>query len=137
MADCWFQVTSDMQNILLVNALSEILEQCHNQKYYIVFLNSDVNDVSDGLFSNHQENGVELEPTLFHEDFIFHENLRIHTFQNVEEVRKFYLDNIQLLKSQFGILVFLYSVLMTRVCITGFRDNCSKSVCPGFRTRPV
>ncbi|XP_063930447.1 ubiquitin carboxyl-terminal hydrolase MINDY-3 homolog [Zophobas morio] len=108
------KVTSDMQNILLVNALSEILEQCHNQKYYIVFLNSDVNDVSDGLFSNHQENGVELEPTLFHEDFIFHENLRIHTFQNVEEVRKFYLDNIQLLKSQFGILVFLYSVLMTR-----------------------
>jgi hypothetical protein len=104
-----------MQDLLLVNALSEILEQCSSQKYYVVYLNSDLNDASNGLLSDLDRyvvgNGLTVEP----EAATFHENLHIHTFQNMEEVRKYYLDNIQLLKSQYGILLFLYSVIMTRV----------------------
>jgi hypothetical protein len=103
-----------MQDLLLVNALSEILEQCSSQKYYVVYLNSDLNDASNGLLSDLDRyvvgNGLTVEP----EAATFHENLHIHTFQNMEEVRKYYLDNIQLLKSQYGILLFLYSVIMTR-----------------------
>jgi hypothetical protein len=106
--------TPEMQDLLLVNALSEILEQCSSQKYYVVYLNSDLNDASNGLLSDLDRyvvgNGLTVEP----EAATFHENLHIHTFQNMEEVRKYYLDNIQLLKSQYGILLFLYSVIMTR-----------------------
>ncbi|XP_044261466.1 ubiquitin carboxyl-terminal hydrolase MINDY-3 homolog isoform X1 [Tribolium madens] len=95
-------VTSDMQTHLLANALCEILEQCTGQKYFLVYLS----DTSDEVV----QNGVVSES----ESTVFHEGLRIHVFQNVEEVRKYYIENINHLKSQYGILLFLYSVILTR-----------------------
>lgn len=102
-----------MQTHLLVNALCEILEQCSSQKYYLVYLHSDLNDASDGILDvngdNIENGGAEPEST------IFHDSLRIHTFQNVEDVRKYFVEHIQSLRLQYGILLFLYSIILTRV----------------------
>lgn len=45
----------------------------------------------------------------------FHEDLKVRCFQCLEEVDKYYLDNIGLLKAQYGVLLFLYSVIASKV----------------------
>lgn len=45
----------------------------------------------------------------------FHDSLRISIFSNVKDVEKYYHENINMLTEQYGILLFLYSVIATRV----------------------
>ncbi|RZC36356.1 protein FAM188A -like [Asbolus verrucosus] len=123
-------VTPEMQHHLLVNALGEILEQCGDRKYYVVYLNSDLNDASDlvsDLNGDNLENGL---PPELESPCKFHETLRIHHFHDPEEVRKYYLDNTPLLKSQFGILLFLYSVIATRGLEGVHSDNSNDTMEP-------
>lgn len=47
----------------------------------------------------------------------FHDNIRIRGITNLAEVEKYYLENINILKAQYGILLFLYSVIMTKVTL--------------------
>ncbi|XP_008194678.1 ubiquitin carboxyl-terminal hydrolase MINDY-3 homolog isoform X2 [Tribolium castaneum] len=71
-------VTSDMQTHLLVNALCEILEQCTGRKYFLVYL-------SDTISDQVVQNGVVSQQHTESESTVFHEGLRIHVFQGVEE----------------------------------------------------
>lgn len=45
----------------------------------------------------------------------FHECLRIRNFTNITEVERYYGENVKVLKDQFGILLFLYTVISTKV----------------------
>lgn len=45
----------------------------------------------------------------------FHERLSLQTWDNIEEVKQFYTDNYHILTGNFGVLKFMYSVLLTKV----------------------
>lgn len=45
---------------------------------------------------------------------VFHDCLTIHEFESVEEVEKFFVENYTILSSRYGVLLFLYSVLLTK-----------------------
>lgn len=45
----------------------------------------------------------------------FHERLTIHTYDDINDVKQFYTTNFHLLAGNFGVLKFMYSVLLTKV----------------------
>lgn len=45
----------------------------------------------------------------------FHERLSIKNLQEQGDVHKFYTDNFVVLSGSYGVLLFMYSVLMTKV----------------------
>lgn len=50
----------------------------------------------------------------------FHERLSLQTMDDIEEVKQFYTDNYHILTGNFGVLKFMYSVLLTKVMIFAF-----------------
>ncbi|XP_046743883.1 ubiquitin carboxyl-terminal hydrolase MINDY-3 homolog isoform X3 [Diprion similis] len=66
------------------------------------------NDENNQETTNSMENRLELEPD------IFHSQLRIFTIDNMDELKKYFSDQIEMLKNQFGILLFLYTVVCTK-----------------------
>ncbi|CAH0548582.1 unnamed protein product [Brassicogethes aeneus] len=100
-------VTPEMQNLSLVNALVEILGLCNVQKYYMVYLNDDFNK-SDKSGDLEESNVVKIDPVAFHN------SLEVVEIPTMLDVRKYYMLHINNLKNQYGILLFLYSVIYTR-----------------------
>lgn len=45
----------------------------------------------------------------------FHERLRIRIFDDINDVKSFYAENYHVLSGSFGMLKFMYSVLLTKV----------------------
>lgn len=45
----------------------------------------------------------------------FHDELRVHCFHCMDDVVKYYFENIEKLKAQYGVLLFLYSVIASKV----------------------
>lgn len=45
----------------------------------------------------------------------FHERLSIHACDNIEEVERFYSENYHVLAGNYGVLKFMYTVLLTKV----------------------
>lgn len=45
----------------------------------------------------------------------FHERLSIQSFDNIEDVEKFYTDHYHILTGNYGVLKFMYTVLLTKV----------------------
>ncbi|XP_049953550.1 ubiquitin carboxyl-terminal hydrolase MINDY-3 homolog [Schistocerca serialis cubense] len=118
----WREVEQDTQNELLVGAICEILVQAARQnggRFVLV----DTCDSPTATPSPSTDS-----PTLDHSsvDYIeqpadesccqkqFHAHLRVLTFENKEEVETFYLQRIYTLQGTYGVLLFLYSVIMTK-----------------------
>ncbi|XP_030747048.1 ubiquitin carboxyl-terminal hydrolase MINDY-3 homolog [Sitophilus oryzae] len=98
--------TDELQNKILVSALCEILSECSTEKYLIARLD---NRSTDGdTNENLPEVGEGLDPARFHND------LEILYFQSIEDVTKYYSENIASLTDRFGVLLFLYSVILSR-----------------------
>lgn len=45
----------------------------------------------------------------------YHEGLQVLNFDTIEEVEKYYTEHWQVLSGQYGVMLFLYSVLLTKV----------------------
>lgn len=45
----------------------------------------------------------------------FHERLSVRSVENVDELEKYYSENFAVLSGQYGVLLFMYTVLMTKV----------------------
>lgn len=108
------QVDSEIQNRTLITALCEILQQCNQQKYHIVHLTSDFNSVLNG--DNSENNFLNVVQENVVDPVQFHACLRIKVVPNIGDVEKYYYENAQALRDPYGILLFLYSVIATRVC---------------------
>lgn len=111
----FLQITDETQNQILIVALCEILQQCNQQKYYIVHLSSEFSSSSSNASVINGDGGEENTRQCNVDSVLFHENLRRTVFPHIKDVEKYYFDNIQSLRSQYGILLFLYSVIATRV----------------------
>jgi ubiquitin carboxyl-terminal hydrolase MINDY-3/4 len=70
-------------------------------------LRNDTNEMT-GVSETHTIDGEDLTPDKFHERLV------IQDFETIEEVEKFYSENIGILESRYGILLHLYSVLFTK-----------------------
>lgn len=104
----------------MVAALCEILGQCNSrQKFYILHLNDNINSTTlingDNRVNCLNDSEINIEGTII-DHVSFHDNVRIRSITNLAEVEKYYLENINILKAQYGILLFLYSVIITKVC---------------------
>lgn len=54
----------------------------------------------------------------------FHERLSIHSFENIDDVERYYSENFNVLIGNYGVLLFMYTVLMTKVrCMLRFATN--------------
>lgn len=98
-----------------------MLQQCNQQNYHIVHLTSDFNARISVLNGDNSENDF---LNVVRENIIdpvqFHACLRIKIVSNIGDVEKYYYENAQTLRDPYGILLFLYSVIATRVC---WREN--------------
>lgn len=121
-------MTEEHQHKALVTALCEILGQCNAHKFFVLHLNENMANVHNSSSLINGDNRVQCmndeEITVSASPFntmaivdptSFHDNIRIRTALNLSEVEKYYLENINVLKAQYGILLFLYSVIITKV----------------------
>ncbi|GLV38445.1 uncharacterized protein CBL_13004 [Carabus blaptoides fortunei] len=121
-------ISEDKRNELLVQAMCEILHQCNVSKFRLVSQNIKPNQNSlspvssrdnsepDVLLTNAEVPQLpdEISSDISIDSAQFHSRLNIQTYTSIIDVEKYYLDNIQLLQSQYGVLLFLYSVLATK-----------------------
>ncbi|XP_045466489.1 ubiquitin carboxyl-terminal hydrolase MINDY-3 homolog isoform X2 [Harmonia axyridis] len=113
------RVNSEIISSKLIDALIEILEQCKTQKYHLVYLNS---EVLHGSTEANEANCDILEKKdndrfFYHSittPFDFHDRLKVVVYERIEDVRKYFIENIGSIKSQYGVLLFLYSVIHTK-----------------------
>lgn len=107
-----------MQDRILIGALCEILEQCRSEKFKIVYLEKEDRGESGSTVNGDGascDNGTSESSSDMLSPERFHKDVRIRLFANLEDVEKYYFENSQKLKEQYGILMFLYSVIATRV----------------------
>lgn len=132
-----FQLTTDKCNSLLVQAICNILMKCKDDKYRIAYL-LDHRKTADALSptpSHQEEIGAApddalnaesstdtgasrhstIHPELEWSPDEFHERLSIHNFNNIDAVEKYYSDHFHVLSGNYGVLLFMYTVLMTKV----------------------
>lgn len=105
-----------MQHIILVKALCEILHQCSTEGYYIVKLGNPesgsggTSSIINGDLAE-DTNNKKREP----DEQLFHERLRIESCATIGDVEKHYKEGVSDLYGQYGVLLFLYSVVATKV----------------------
>lgn len=135
----FFQLTTDKCKSLLVQAICNILMKCKDDRYRIVYIldqrktadalspvpsdtipaenatNEDTLNAGESLIdtgaASHSEVELEWSPDEFHE------RLSIHNFENIDDVEKYYAENYHVLSGNYGVLLFMYTVLMTKVSI--------------------
>ncbi|KAL3271085.1 hypothetical protein HHI36_021584 [Cryptolaemus montrouzieri] len=111
------KVNLEVENRILVQALLEILEQSRLQKYYIVYLNESNEESNTEVSETNCQSGSEKSENIYENIKTpqnFHERLKVHAFSTIEEVKKYFTENIASIKSEYGVLLFLYSVIHTR-----------------------
>lgn len=54
----------------------------------------------------------------------FHERLSLHNFENIDDVERYYTENYHFLSGNYGVLLFMYTVLVTKVrCWASFHRS--------------
>uniref|UniRef100_A0A1B0D347 Ubiquitin carboxyl-terminal hydrolase MINDY n=2 Tax=Phlebotomus papatasi TaxID=29031 RepID=A0A1B0D347_PHLPP len=130
----FYDLTADKCRTVLIQAICNILMKCKETKYRIVTLRATddahegtPSDVVDAARVNSAETGEspsspapgqvpeasDSQPGTWDPDQ-FHERLTIKDMESIDEVEKFYMENHSLLSGQYGVLLFLYSVLVTK-----------------------
>ena len=61
-----------------------------------------------------EKGGVLLSPTNDVTSDTFHERLVLQNLETIDDVEKFYADNFSTVSNRYGVLLFLYSVLLTK-----------------------
>ncbi|KAL5276186.1 FAM188A family protein [Megaselia abdita] len=100
------ELPADRCRQLLIDALCCILAKAKSGDHFrIAVLNIEPSNTETATGS--------VEGTQFQPDD-FHERLSMKNLQEQEDVRKFYTDNFSVLSGSYGVLLFMYSVLMTK-----------------------
>ncbi|XP_063547836.1 ubiquitin carboxyl-terminal hydrolase MINDY-3 homolog [Cydia strobilella] len=99
-------LTSEKCNSLLVRAVCTILSQCLAPNYNVaVYQRKNETDAESSSASATEETDT-LDQ--------FHRRIEIHPFQGLSEVEAFYTRNIRVLKDKYGVLLLLYSVILSK-----------------------
>ncbi|XP_048005417.1 ubiquitin carboxyl-terminal hydrolase MINDY-3 homolog [Leguminivora glycinivorella] len=99
-------LTSEKCNSLLVRAVCTILSQCLAPKYNVAVYQRKTETEAESSSTSATEETETLEQ--------FHRRIEIHSFQGLSEVEAFYTRNIRVLKDKYGVLLLLYSVILSK-----------------------
>lgn len=94
---CFQDLTAEKCDSLLVRAVCDILAQCSAPAYRVAVYRRDGD-----------ESGEDAAPDRFHR------RLEVHPFRSLSEVEAFYTRNIRVLKERYGVLLLLYSVILSK-----------------------
>ncbi|XP_059616859.1 ubiquitin carboxyl-terminal hydrolase MINDY-3 homolog [Phlebotomus argentipes] len=126
----FYDLTADKCRTVLIQAICNILMKCKETKYRIVTLRAAEEAPADEVDAarvnaadpdaspssppaGEVPEAPEHQPAVWDPDQ-FHERLTIQDMETIDEVEKFYTENPGLLAGQYGVLLFLYSVLATK-----------------------
>ncbi|XP_017877343.1 ubiquitin carboxyl-terminal hydrolase MINDY-3 homolog isoform X1 [Ceratina calcarata] len=140
----WKNINSDVCYQLLVRALIEILKQAMGEKvpkFYIVFMDcvssneesvrntkwerkeTEIQNREEEISIENNEKRKQTNDILLMDvneeckipdSDVFHSQLRLFTTNTTEHLEEFLLERTEMLKDHYGILLFLYSVIVTR-----------------------
>lgn len=123
---CFPDLTPEKSNSLLVRAVCNILAQSSSHSYKVVLLNRSRSPPGEEGCSNHPDNAdilnneelsteeaPDVRSEIFHSD-TFHERLQVECFEGIQEVKQFYVRNFGVLTDKYGVLLFLYSVILSK-----------------------
>ncbi|XP_063394130.1 ubiquitin carboxyl-terminal hydrolase MINDY-3 homolog [Cydia fagiglandana] len=99
-------LTSEKCNSLLVRAVCTILSQCLAPKYNVAVYQRKTETEAESSSASATEETETLDQ--------FHRRIEIHSFQGLSEVEAFYTRNIRVLKDKYGVLLLLYSVILSK-----------------------
>lgn len=106
------KIDKDLQSKILVDAICEIIGQCCTDKFCIVHVQSQTGEREVKVEGDDNESTPELSNDL--DPLRFHEELGVLTFPTLEEVKKYYVEHTAILRRRHGLLLFLYSVILSR-----------------------
>lgn len=127
------QLTLDKCKSLLVQAVCNILMKCKHDKYRIVDLSNRFTEMKAPTNVPNSVGMAEVEETAAAEGGVdaaassqghaelewspdeFHERLSVRCFDNIDDVEKYFADNFSYLSGNYGVLLFMYTVLLTKV----------------------
>lgn len=127
-----FQLTPDKCIKLLIQALCNILMKCKLEKYRIVALKKHPDDQDEQRTNNDDLDEEQLpsgscsineitlneqSPSSKKEEWTpdqFHERLTVINCESIDDLEKYFSDNYRMLTEQYGLLLFLYTVLLTK-----------------------
>lgn len=102
-------LTPEKCNSLLVRAVCAIISQCIAPKYNVAVHRK--GDEDAGTSGNNSVSGEEQSCDNIE---YFHRQIEVHSFQNLSEVESFYTRNIRILKDKYGVLLLLYSIILSK-----------------------
>ncbi|XP_032526574.1 ubiquitin carboxyl-terminal hydrolase MINDY-3 homolog [Danaus plexippus] len=102
-------LTTEKCNSVLVRAVCLILGQCLATKYNVAVYRK--NDTEGQTSSGLNVSAEELSCDAIDH---FHRRIEVHTFKAITEVEAFYTRNIRILKDKYGVLLLLYSVILSK-----------------------
>uniref|UniRef100_T1IVP6 Ubiquitin carboxyl-terminal hydrolase MINDY n=1 Tax=Strigamia maritima TaxID=126957 RepID=T1IVP6_STRMM len=111
----WRFVSTYEASLFLIHAMTEILQQCSSKSYYVAYMPTSTPDLKladDDESSGSSYNNQDDIPKSEEENF--RTNLRLARVEGLEEVDSIYRTTMNVLDQQFGVLSFLYSVLLTK-----------------------
>lgn len=100
-------LTSEKCNSLLVRAVCMVISQCVAPKYSVAVYRKEEQDAE----STTAEASTEEQCDSIDQ---FHRRLEVHSFQTLSQVEAFYTRNIRILKDSYGVLLLLYSVILSK-----------------------
>lgn len=119
---CFFQIEEDDLLTVLVKAATDMLQQTArgNDSYYLFRckkMRHMISKRASGGGGTEEVITDDETPDMTNMSFIkFHENVEIIRFPGIEQVYKAYTEDVKsYLTCSFGVLLFLYSVMLTRV----------------------
>lgn len=102
-------LTPEKCNSLLVRAVCAIISQCLAPKYNVA-----VHRKCDSDAATSATNSVNTEENSSDMIEHFHQQIEVHSFQTLSEVESFYTRNIRILKDKYGVLLLLYSMILSK-----------------------
>lgn len=131
-------LTEDKCRKVLVQAICNILSNCKESAVFRIATLDRTNDVNvekaqeaaevemmiQDVEQQNNDNNT-MDTCLVNEDRgshendelssdVFHDCLTIKNYEAIEEVEKFFMENFPILSNRYGVLLFLYSVLLTK-----------------------
>ncbi|XP_055371103.1 ubiquitin carboxyl-terminal hydrolase MINDY-3 homolog [Condylostylus longicornis] len=125
-------LTNEKCNRLLIQALCNILMKCKVNKYRIVYLPdisteakesssapSPAADAEGNIHNSVESNEEHIEQMVAKErpewtSDEFHDRLSVIHLETIDDVEKYYTDNFYVLTGKYGVLLFMYSVILTK-----------------------
>lgn len=95
--------------------MCEILSQCNSSNYCIVHQKKRDDNITDVVENVNDVDENKLFSNTPNDPLVFHESLSVLTLNDIKDVEKYFMDNIDAITMQFGVLLFLYSVIVTKV----------------------